>query len=156
MNELEQRFIVKYFHLKGRGNRRITAELENILQGSALSKKTVKQWLRKFKSGDLSCLDENRPDRPLTILGPVLKKFLDKYPFANVKVLSRHFDISPPTVEEILYHELGLKKYSRRWVRHELSEGQERCRVDQSEMLLGMLQLYAEHNFEGITTGDES
>jgi hypothetical protein len=27
---------------------------------------------------------------------------------------------------------------------------------DQSEMLLEMLQLCAEHNFEGITTGDES
>jgi hypothetical protein len=27
---------------------------------------------------------------------------------------------------------------------------------NQSEMLLAMLQLYAEHNFEGITTGDES
>jgi hypothetical protein len=27
---------------------------------------------------------------------------------------------------------------------------------DQSEMLLDMLQLYAGHNFEGITTGDES
>jgi hypothetical protein len=27
---------------------------------------------------------------------------------------------------------------------------------DQSEMLLDILQLYAEHNFEGITTGDES
>jgi hypothetical protein len=27
---------------------------------------------------------------------------------------------------------------------------------NQSEMLLDMLQLYSEHNFEGITTGDES
>jgi hypothetical protein len=27
---------------------------------------------------------------------------------------------------------------------------------DQSEMLFDMLQLYSEHNFEGITTGDES
>jgi hypothetical protein len=27
---------------------------------------------------------------------------------------------------------------------------------DQSEMLFAMLQSYAEHNFEGITTGDES
>jgi hypothetical protein len=27
---------------------------------------------------------------------------------------------------------------------------------DQSEMLPGMLQLYAEHNFEGIATGDKS
>jgi hypothetical protein len=116
----------------------------------------VKWWLRKFNSGDLSCLNENRPGRPLTILGPVLKKFLDKHPFASAKILSRHFDISPPTVKEILHRELGLKKYSRRWVPHELSKGQKKCRVDQSEMLLDMLQLHAEHNFEGITTGDES
>jgi hypothetical protein len=27
---------------------------------------------------------------------------------------------------------------------------------EQSEMLLDMLQLYAEHQFKGITTGDES
>jgi hypothetical protein len=58
MKEFEQRFIVKYFHLKGRGNRRITAELENTFQGSALSRETVQRWLRKFKSGDLSRLDE--------------------------------------------------------------------------------------------------
>jgi hypothetical protein len=116
---------------------------------------TVKRWLRKFKSGDRSCLNQNRPDRPLPILRPVPKKFLDRYPFAGAKALSRHFDISLPTVKEILHRELGLKKYSRRWVPLELSEGQKKCRVDQSEMLLDMLQLY-EHNFEGITTGDES
>jgi hypothetical protein len=43
MNEFEQRFIVKYFHLKGWGNRRITAELESTFQGSALSRATVKR-----------------------------------------------------------------------------------------------------------------
>jgi hypothetical protein len=137
------------------GNRRITAELETRFQGSALSRPTVKPWLLKFKSGDLSCLDENRPGRPLTILGPVLKKVLDKYPFASAKVLSRHFEISSPSVKEILHRELGLKKYSRRWAPYGLSEGQKKCRVDQSEMRLDMLQLYAEHNFERITTGDE-
>jgi hypothetical protein len=40
-------------------------------------------------------------------------------------------------------------------VPHELPEGQKKCRVDQSEMFLDMLQLYAEHNFEGITTGED-
>jgi transposase len=69
MNEFEQRFIVRYFHLKGSGNRRIIAELESTFQGSVLSRSTVKRWLRKFKSGDLLCLDENRPCRPLIILG---------------------------------------------------------------------------------------
>jgi hypothetical protein len=43
MNEFEQRSIVKYFHLKGWENRRITAELGNTFQGSALSRATVKR-----------------------------------------------------------------------------------------------------------------
>jgi hypothetical protein len=43
MSEFEQRFIVKYFHLNGWGNRRITAELESPFQGFALSGVTVKQ-----------------------------------------------------------------------------------------------------------------
>jgi hypothetical protein len=54
MNDIfEQRFIVKYLHLKGWGNKKITTELENTFQGSALSKAIAKRRLRKFKSGDL-------------------------------------------------------------------------------------------------------
>jgi hypothetical protein len=91
MDEFEQRFTFKPLHLKGWGNKRIITELESTFQGSALSMVTVKQWLRKFKSGDLS-----RPDwRPVRILGPFLKKFLDKYPFVRAKIMSRHFDTSP-------------------------------------------------------------
>jgi hypothetical protein len=70
--------------------------------------------------------------------------------------MSRHFDISPPAVKEILSRELGLNKYTRRWVPHELSEDQRQFRVDESRVLLDMLRIYAEHNFEGIATGDES
>jgi hypothetical protein len=50
-------------------------------QGSVLSRATVKRWLRKFKSGDLSCLDENRPGRPLTILGPPRNTKFNQYHF---------------------------------------------------------------------------
>jgi transposase len=155
MDEFEQRLVVKYFRLKGRGNKRITAELESTFQGCALSRETVKRWLRKFKSGDLSCADLRRPGRPLTILGPVIKKFLKRHPFACTKVMSRHFDISAPTGKDILSRELGLKQCTGRWVRHELSEDQKKFRVDQFMMLLDMLQSYAGYNFEGIATGDE-
>jgi hypothetical protein len=61
MDEFEQRFIVKHFHLKGWGNNKITAELETTFQGSALSKATVKRWLQKFKTGDLLCSDQPGP-----------------------------------------------------------------------------------------------
>jgi hypothetical protein len=59
-------------------------------------------------------------------------------------------------VKEILYRDLGLKEYIRRSVPYELSEAQKKCGVDQSRSVHDMLQLYARHNFGGITTGDES
>jgi hypothetical protein len=74
----------------------------------------VKRWIRKFKDGDSSCDDDPRPCRPLGILGPVLQKFLDRYPFSSARIISRHFRVSPPTVKKILGRELGLKKFSRR------------------------------------------
>jgi hypothetical protein len=59
-------------------------------------------------------------------------------------------------VKEILRRELGLKKFSRRWVPHLLSDVQKKLRVDASRNLLSLLGMYAEHNFEGIATADES
>jgi hypothetical protein len=41
-------------------------------------------------------------------------------------------------------------------VPHFLSDGQKKLRVDASRELLSMLGMYAEHNSEGIATGDES
>jgi hypothetical protein len=41
-------------------------------------------------------------------------------------------------------------------VPRDLSEMKKKFRVDESRMLLDVLQLYAEHNFEGLATGDES
>jgi hypothetical protein len=84
-------------------------ELESPVHDSGLFRAMVKGWLRKFKSGDLSCSDETRTGRSLTILGPVFKRFPDKHLFACVKVMSRHFDIFRQTLNGILRHELGLK-----------------------------------------------
>jgi hypothetical protein len=127
MDEFGQKFIVKYFHLKGWGNKTITAELEGTFQGSilfcsilfwsgllccVLSRAIVKRWLRKFKTGDLSCSDQHRPGRRLTILRPILKKFFEKHPFLSAKVITRHFDISPRPWKRSSVVNLNLKVHS--------------------------------------------
>jgi transposase len=155
MNEVEQRFVVKYFFFKGWGNKKITAELQTTFHNSAIFNLTVNRWIRKFNNGDFSSGDDPRPGRPMAIFGPVLQKFLDRCPFSNIKVISSHFRISPPTVKEIMRGELGLKKFSRKCVPHFLSDGEKRSRIDASQKLLSMLGMYAEHYFEGIATGDE-
>jgi hypothetical protein len=59
-------------------------------------------------------------------------------------------------VKEILRRELGPKQFSRRWVPHLLSDDQKKVRVNASRKLLSLVGMYAQHNFERITTGDES
>jgi transposase len=68
MDRIEQRVMVKYFFLKGHGNKLIHKELVSTLQDNAISLSTVKNWLRRFKSGDLCCGDEERPRRRLISL----------------------------------------------------------------------------------------
>jgi hypothetical protein len=58
-------------------------------------------------------------------------------------------------VKESLRRELGLKKFSRRWVPHSLSHVQKKLRVNAFWKLLSLLGMDAEYNFEGIATGDE-
>jgi hypothetical protein len=41
MDEVQQRFVGKYFFLKGWGNKKITAELQTTFHDSALSSSTV-------------------------------------------------------------------------------------------------------------------
>jgi transposase len=155
MDEGEQKFVIKYFPIKGWDNKTITAELQTTFHDSDLPSSTVKRWIRKFKNCALFCDDDSRSGWPISILGWVLQKFLDRYPFLSTSLISKHFCISLSTVKEILRLELRLKKFSRRWIRHFLSDGRKKVRVDASRKLLSLLGIHAEHNFKGIATGDE-
>jgi hypothetical protein len=48
-------------------------EVVSTLQDNAISLSTVKNWLRRFKSGDLSCGDEERLVKPLISLTSALQ-----------------------------------------------------------------------------------
>jgi hypothetical protein len=91
----------------------------------------------------------------MVILEPVLQKFLDRYLFLSAKARSRHFLISPPTLKEILRRELGLKKVSRRWVTHWLSDDRKKLRIDARQKLLPMPGISGDHSLEGIATHHE-
>jgi hypothetical protein len=51
--------MAKYVFLKGHGSKLIHKEFVSTLQDNAISLSSGKNWLRRFKSGDLSCGDEN-------------------------------------------------------------------------------------------------
>jgi hypothetical protein len=81
---------------------------------------------------------------------------MQKYPFASARVIAHHFLTTVPTIRDILERELGMRKFSRRWVPHFLSPAQKVARVEVSKTILRVLQDAESNDFGGIATGDES
>jgi transposase len=140
MEKEEQRFVMKFLWLKGWGTKRIDEELMSTLGGDSYGVSQIKIWLQKFRNGDLSCKDSPRSGRPLLTLGPQLEAFMQKYPFASARVITQHFFTTVPMINEIIQRELGMKKFSRRWVPHFLSPIQKGAHVEASKTILRVLQ----------------
>jgi hypothetical protein len=153
MDQIEQRVMVKYLFFKEHGSKLIHKELMSTLQDNAISLSAVKNWLRRFKSGDLSCGDEERPGKPLVSSGSALHGALKKLPFASARGMAGHFSADRAALKNVLDRELGLSKFSRRWVPHMVSAEQKLRRVTKSPSLLTILADLADENFQGILPG---
>jgi hypothetical protein len=88
-------------------------------------------------------------------LGLQLEAFMQKYPFASARVIAQHFPTTVPRIKDILQRELGMRKFSRRWVSHFLSPAQKVPRVEALKTILRVLQDVESNDFEGIAAGDE-
>jgi transposase len=94
--------MVKYVFLKGHESKLIHKELVNTLQDNAISLSTIKNWLRRFKSGNLVCGNEERPGRPLISMGPTFQRFLKMFPFASARVIAGQFSVDQAVIKSIL------------------------------------------------------
>jgi hypothetical protein len=156
MEKREQRFVIKCLWLRGEDLRQIYHELFTTLRSDTSSEDSVQYWVTRFDSRDTGCEEIARADQPLTDLAEPLHLFLDDYPFAIARMLSRHFNVSATTAKEILARDLGLREFARRWVPQTLSDPQKVKGVEASTKRFRILNELEVDSFDGITTGDES
>ena len=62
-NNIETRAIINTFFLQGKASKEIQAILMEMLGEHAPSYATVKNWVARFKHGDISTCDAPRPGR---------------------------------------------------------------------------------------------
>jgi transposase len=140
MEREEQRFVMKFLGLEGWGAKRIHEELMSTLGGDSYTVSQIKIWLQKFRNCDLSCRDSPRSGRPPLTLGPQLETFLQNCSFARARIIAQHFLTTVPTIKDIFQRELGMIKFSRRWVPHFLSLAQKVALIEASKTTLRVLQ----------------
>jgi hypothetical protein len=156
MEKRQYRFVIKFFWMREYRPRQIHQELFATLGSDPYSEDSVQYWVARFESGDISCEDIPRAGRPIPDLGEPFCLFLQDYPFANVRMLSRHFDVCATNLKDILARDLGLKNIHSTMVSQTLSRSQKVKRVAASTALLQILNDLKADSFDGIATGDES
>ena len=78
MEKNEFNIVIKPFYIKGNTPKEIKAELDKVHGASALSSKTVYNWVNEFKRGLTSIRDEPRSECPVKAATPeIIEKVYD-------------------------------------------------------------------------------
>ncbi|RUS78555.1 hypothetical protein EGW08_013698 [Elysia chlorotica] len=120
---------------------------------------TVTHWVRKFKSGFLSVMDEPREGRPTSVVTEknvsTVEGLVKQDRRITVKQFASETRISVGSVEKILHDHLNLNKVSARWVPRLLTADQKKESADCCKHLL-RLEANDDLLFQKIVTMDET
>jgi hypothetical protein len=71
-----------------------------------------------------------------------------EFPLASTRQISEHFHISHTIIKDIFSRQVGLRRFSPRWVLHQLSKDQKAARVRDSMAVLTILRRLQDNSFE--------
>jgi hypothetical protein len=147
---------MKFLFMDGRKYKAIHTELSRDLKGHTVSVDVCKYWYRKFKAGNFSMDDRVGPGRPPIELSGAMINLLGDEPFLSAQVLAVRLSSTHQTIKRVLVSDVGMRKFVRRWIPHDLSEANRRERVLKANLLLEELQADEGNEFANTMTGDES
>jgi hypothetical protein len=156
MDRTQQRYMMKLLFMDGRKYKAIHTELSRVLKGHAVSIDVCKYECRKFKTGNFSMDDRVRPGRSPIELSRAILTLLSDEPFLSAGVLAVRLSSTHQTIKGVMVSDLGMRKFVRRWIPHDLSEANRRERVLKANLLLEELQADEGNEFVNTLTGDES
>ena len=143
--------LVHYFNMK-----KSAAESHRILVEvygqHALAERTCQKWFARFKSGDFSLEDEERPGQPRKFEDEELEALLDEDRCQTQEELTESLGVTQAAISKRLKAARYIYKQGN-WVSHELKPRDVERRFFMSEMLL---ERHKKKSFlHRIVTGDE-
>ncbi|GFR62975.1 histone-lysine N-methyltransferase SETMAR [Elysia marginata] len=159
MEAVEYRSVIKFFYLKGQNSTEIHQEMVQVYAEKCPNYSTVTHWVREFRSGFLSVMDEHRKGRLPSVVTEknlsTVEKLIMKDRRMTVKLLAFQTKISIGSVETILHDHLNLNKVSARWVPRLLTTDQKQEKVNCCKHLLRQ-EANEAFFFRRIVTMDET
>ena len=159
-DKLEVRSIIKSFYLEGNTPQQIFQRL-SMKHGDIIcpSYETVKYWVRKFKHGHMSIVDEPREGRPVSAITDEKVKLVKALVLEDRRLTIRELEeqtgLSHGSVVSILHDYLNMTKVSARWIPRLLTPEMKAERKKCCKLLLDMHRQNDEF-IDQIVTMDES
>jgi hypothetical protein len=97
-----------------------------------------------------------RSEKPPIELSGAIVILLSDEPFPSVRVPAVRLSLTHQTIKRILVNDLGMRKFVRRWIPHDLSDPNRRERVLKANLLLEELGADERNEFANTMTGNES
>ena len=120
MLNIEHRAVIKFFTWKGLNTTEISKELDNVYKDSALSYRTVDNWVAEFKDPERGFEDALRMGRPSTITADENIEAVERIVMRNrqvsVRRLAYELGILKTIIHEIMDNQLGMKKVCTQWI----------------------------------------
>lgn len=148
----EIRVIFLFKFKLGHSATQTATELHEAFGESCASLKTIERWFQKFRAGDFSLKDADRPGRPMMINNELINSQLEQNPGLNSVMLGEKLGISDQAVRNHLMQMGRIYKLGK-WLPHNLREQQKMLRMS---TCLSLLQRFSRCDFLNcIVTGDE-
>jgi transposase len=154
--KMQQRSVVRYYCLLGKTNRQICAKLAKGYGREALHERAVERWAARFRDGQETVEDNDRPGRPpKSDFAKALVQFLEKQPHSSTREISKALCAPRTTIRRVLAS-LGLHFFAPRWIPNRLSDDQKADRVALSQEMLEILEPTSSNKWRYVITEDES
>jgi len=156
----EQRTVIKFLVARGEKATDIHHQLKEVCGDSCLSDGRVRDWVRQFKAGRVSCEDEYRCGRPTTSTSDENIASVQEHVMSDRRLtlqeLSDLSGISSTAVGRILSDYLNMTKVSARWVPRMLDAEKKQNRITTSQAMLTRHFANQNNFLTSIITVDET
>ena len=156
----EQRAVIRFLCSKGVPGAEIHRRLSTQYGDSALPRRSVYEWIEKFKSGRTNVTHEEGAGRPSTSTTNEKIQQAREMVLANREVViddvACSLQISHGSAYQMIHDEVGFHKICARWVPRELTAEHKRKRVEICQRLLDRYNNEGEEFLSRIVTGDET
>ena len=156
----EQRAVIRFLWSEGVSGVEIHRRLLSQYGDSVLSRRSVYEWIERFKRGRTSVTHEEGAGRPSTSTTDEKIQQARHMVMANRRVtiddVGCSLQISHGSAFQIVHNELGFHKVCARWVPRELTAEHKRKRLEVCQHLLDRYNNKGERFLSRIITGDET